>query len=140
MATIVGVFQTSHSPFCYRRPDVWNDFRMKRPLRADVPLDDLETNRKKYARIQASFAALKRKLAEARPDAIVIFGDDQMECFDFSNFPAFSLYLGAEFEGYVVDQDAPIAAEKPLKPLERARVPGHPALATALLTGLMKHG
>ena len=140
MAKIVGVFQTSHSPFCYRRPDVWNDFRKGRPIRADVPMDDLETNRKKYARIQTSFATLKRKVAEAGPDVVVIFGDDQMECFDFSNFPVFSLYLGGEFEGHVVDQDAPIAQEKPLKPLERVRVKGHPPLAAALLTGLMKHG
>jgi hypothetical protein len=140
MAQIVGVFQTSHSPFCYRRPEAWNDLRRARPIRADVPLDDLETNRKKYARVQAGFATLKRKVAEAGPDVIVIFGDDQMECFDFSNFPAFSIYLGGEFEGTVVDEDAPLATEKPIKPLERARVRGHPPLATALLTGLMKHG
>jgi hypothetical protein len=140
MAQIVGVFQTSHTPFCYRRPEAWNDARKGRPLRADVPFDDLEANRLKYARIQASFAALKRKLAEAGPDVIVIFGDDQLECFDFANFPAFSVYVGEEFEGNVVDQDAPIAAERPLKPLERARLKGHPPLGVALLTGLMKHG
>jgi len=140
MARIVGVFQTSHTPFCYRRPEAWNDARRGRPLRADVPFDDLEANRLKYARIQNGFAVLRRKLADAGPDVIVIFGDDQMECFDFSNFPAFSVYVGEEFEGNVVDQDAPIAAERPLKPLERARLKGHPQLGVALLTGLMKHG
>jgi hypothetical protein len=140
MARIVGVFQTSHSPFCYRRPEAWDAARRGRPIRADVPVDDLETNRKKYARIQQSFAALKRKMAEAGPDVVIIFGDDQLECFDFSNFPAFNVYVGDEFEGNVVDADAPIAQEKPSKPLPRARVKGHPPLATALLTGLMKHG
>jgi hypothetical protein len=140
MAKIVGVFQTSHSPFCYRRPEAWNDARKGRPIRPDVPMDDLDTNRKKHARIQESFATLKRKVADARPDVIVIFGDDQMECFDFTNFPVFNVYVGGEFEGNVVDADAPIAQEKPIKPLARARVKGHPPLATALLTGLMKHG
>lgn len=140
MAKIVGVFQTSHSPFCYRRPEAWNDARKGRPIRADVPFDDLEANRRKFVRIQAGFAALKKRVAEAGPDVIVIFGDDQMECFDFTNFPTFSVYVGEAFEGNVVDQDAPIAAERPLKPLERVRLKGHPPLATALLTGLMKHG
>jgi hypothetical protein len=140
MARIVGVFQTSHSPFCYRRPEAWSAARNGRPLRADVPFDDLETSRLKYARVQKSFAVLKRKLAEAGPDVIVIFGDDQMECFDFSNFPAFSIYVGEEFEGNIVDQHAPIGSERPAVPLERARLRGHPELGTALLTGLMKHG
>jgi 3-O-methylgallate 3,4-dioxygenase len=140
MARIVGVFQTAHTPFCYRRPEAWNGLRASRKLRADVPLDDLETNRKKYARIQDGFAALKRKLAEAGPDVIVVFGDDQLECFDFTNFPAFSVYAGEEFEGTIVDQDAPTAAEQPVKELPRARLKGHPPLAAALLTGLVKRG
>jgi hypothetical protein len=140
MARIVGVFQTSHTPFCYRRPEAWNNARSGRPLRADVPFDDLEANRLKYARVQNSFAVLKRKLAEAGPDVIVIFGDDQMECFDFSNFPAFSVYVGEEFEGTVVGEDAPIGSEQPAAPLQRARLKGHPEFAVALLTGLMKHG
>lgn len=140
MAKIVGVFQTAHTPFCYRRPEAWNDLRKSRPLRADVPLDDLETNRRKYARIQEGFAVLKRKLAEARPDVIVVFGDDQLECFDFTNFPAFSVYAGEEFEGTIVGKDAPTAAERPKTPLPRARLKGHPPLAAAVLGGLMKRG
>lgn len=140
MAQIVAVLQTSHTPFCYRRPEAWNAVRAGRPLRADVPLDDLEANRLKYARIQEGFAVLKRKLAAAGPDVIVIFGDDQLECFDFSNFPAFSVYVGEAFEGNVVDQDAPIGPELPVRPLQKARLKGHPELAVALLGGLMKHG
>ena len=76
MAQIVGVFQTAHTPFCYRRPEDWNRARGGRSLRPDVPLDDLESNRRKYRRVQEGFAVLRRKLAEAGPAAIVIFGDD----------------------------------------------------------------
>lgn len=140
MAKIVGVFQTAHTPFCYRRPEAWNDLRAGRPIRADVPVDDLEANRLKYARIQNGFEVLRRKLAEAEPDVIIVFGDDQMECFDFTNFPAFSVYVGEQFEGDIVDQDAPTATERPSKPQTRARLRGHPPLASAILGGLMKRG
>src|SRR3989304_2674484 len=99
MARVVGVFNTAHSPFLYMPPERWNEVRASRALREDVPLDDLETNKKKKERIEAAFATLRAKLAELAPDAVVIFGDDQYECFDFSNFPAFAVYVGEEFEG-----------------------------------------
>jgi hypothetical protein len=56
MATLAGVFNMSHSPFCYMAPERWNDVRASRSLRADVPFDDVETNRAKAARIAAAFA------------------------------------------------------------------------------------
>src|SRR5215510_6456150 len=108
MAQLVGVFQAAHTPFCYRRPEDWNEARRGRELRPDVPLDDLETNRRKYARVQEGFAALKRRLAAAGPDVLVVFGDDQLECFDFTNYPAFSVYVGEEFEGTLAGEDTPI--------------------------------
>ena len=101
MARIVGVFQTAHTPFCYRSAEDWSRVRSARPVRADVPLDDLEENKRKHARVQKSFAVLREKLAQARADVIIIFGDDQLECFDFRNYPAFSVYVGEEFEGYL---------------------------------------
>ena len=52
MAQLVGVFQAAHTPFCYRRPEDWNQVRGARALRADVPVDDLESNRRKYARVE----------------------------------------------------------------------------------------
>jgi hypothetical protein len=140
MARLVGVFQTAHTPFCYRRPDDWNKVRGARALRADVPVDDLEANRRKYARVQEGFAVLRRKLAEARPDAIVVFGDDQLECFDFSNYPAFSVYVGEEFEGTLASEDTPIGGLTSAEPPRRARLKGHREIGVALLTGLMKRG
>jgi hypothetical protein len=140
MAQIVGVYQTAHTPFCYRRPEDWGPARSARPVRADVPIDDLEASRRKHARVQHGFAVLRQKLAEARPDVIVIFGDDQLECFDFSNYPAFSLYVGEEFAGALPSEQAPIGARRPAEPPAKARLKGHPKLAVALLTGLMKRG
>jgi hypothetical protein len=140
MAQLVGVFLMSHSPFCYSNPDGWNETRMRRSLRADVPLDDIETNRGKFARVQASFATLKRRLAETGADVIVIFGDDQLECFDFRNFPPFSVYVGASFEGFLAEYERPVGNRQFETPRKRAQVTGHPEFAVALLTGLMKHG
>ncbi len=140
MAQIVGVFQTAHTPFCYRRPEDWNEARSARSLRADVPVDDLESNRRKYERVQNGFAVLRRKLAEAGPDVIVVFGDDQLECFDFSNYPAFSIYVGEEFDGALTGEEAPIGGLPPGKPAPKARLKGHRELGVALLTGMMKRG
>ena len=138
MAQVVGVFQTAHTPFCYRSPEQWNIARKARSLRADVPFDDLEMNQRKFERIQAGFAVLRQKLADARPDVIVIFGDDQLECFDFNNLPAFSIYVGAEFVGARTEQDAPIGHDSPGQ--HKLRLKGHPDLAVALLTGMMRRG
>jgi hypothetical protein len=127
MAVLAGVLAMSHSPFCYMPPERWNEVRASRALRADVPLDDLETNRAKARRVAAAFATLRAQLAAAAPEVIVVFGDDQLECFDFGNFPAFAVFAGAEFHGALAGGGT-------------ARLPGHPALATALLTGLMRRG
>jgi hypothetical protein len=140
MAKIVGVFQTAHTPFCYRRPEDWNRARSGRQLRPDVPLDDVESNRRKHARVQEGFAVLRRKLTDARPDVIVIFGDDQLECFDFSNYPAFSIYVGETFEGALTKEDAPMGGITDSEPPKKVRLKGHPALGIALLTGMMKRG
>src|SRR5678816_2884833 len=127
MATLVGVLNMSHSPFCYMPPERWNDVRASRAHRADVPLDDVATNRAKWQRIQSAFADLRARLAAAAPDAVVVFGDDQLECFDFGNYPSFAVFVGERFEGGLAAGGS-------------AAVPGHPDLAVGLLTGLMKRG
>jgi len=143
MARVVGVFNTAHSPFLYMPPERWNEVRASRALREDVPLDDLETNKKKKERIEAAFATLRAKLAELAPDAVVIFGDDQYECFDFSNFPAFAVYVGEDFEGALSARDLQFGrpagnGERPEFP--RAKLKGHPELGVSILTGVMKRG
>jgi hypothetical protein len=127
MAILAGVVNMSHSPFCYMAPERWNDVRASRSLRADVPLDDVETNRAKAARVGAAFGTLKAQLAAMRADVLVVFGDDQLECFDFRNYPAFAIYAGEKFHGGLAGGGS-------------AGVPGHPPLAGALLTGLMRRG
>jgi hypothetical protein len=127
MAKLVGIVNTSHSPFCYRAPELWNEVRASRSLRADVPFDDVEGNRAKSRRIQQAFATLRDRLRAAAPDVIVVLGDDQLECFDFANFPSFAVYVGPEYRGKLFSG-------------EMQRVPGHPEVAVALLSGLMRRG
>jgi hypothetical protein len=127
MATLAGVFAMSHSPFCYMPPERWNEVRATRSLRPDVPLDDLAGSRAKAARVAAAFATLRAELAAAAPDVLVVFGDDQLECFDFTNFPAFAVFAGETFHGALAGG-------------ARASVPGQPRLASALLSGLMRRG
>ncbi len=154
MAKVVGVFNTAHTPFCYMSPERWNEVRANRSLREDVPMDTLEQNLAKKERIEAGFATLRNKLAELRPDVLVIAGDDQLECFDFNNFPSFSVYVGEEFEGHTSNRDgtfgrpqqapgtggaATATAVRPAEPA-MARMKGHPGLGVGILTGMMKRG
>src|SRR3972149_8066424 len=97
MARVVGVFNPAHSPFLYMPPERWNEVRAGRALREDVPFDDLETNKQKKDRIEAAFATMRQRMAALNPDVVIIFGDDQYECFDSTTFPAFAVYVGEDF-------------------------------------------
>lgn len=140
MAKLVGAYTTSHSPFCYMPAERWNDVRTKRSLREDVPWEDLATAKAKEERIQKSFARLRAELAEDKPDVLVIFGDDQLECFDFNNYPSFCVYVGEQFHGSLASTDARFMAEGARAEPRLQTMQGHPGLGVGLLTGLMQRG
>ena len=161
MAKIVGVFNTAHTPFCYMPPERWPEVRANRSLREDVPFDDTDEALRKKERIENGFATLRAKMAEVKPDVIVICGDDQLECFDFNNFPAFAIYVGEAFEGHTSGRDAGlfgragvttphgddavsaapgVAVATPPAAHGMTRLQGHPGLGVAVLTGVMKRG
>jgi hypothetical protein len=140
MAKIVSAIGMVHTPFCYIPPQHWTSIRESRNLRPDVPLDG-ETAESKFQKIQESFADLRTKLADAKPDVIVIFGDDQREYFDFDNYPTFAIYAGEDFTGKLSRDDlvryrqANEGVEAP-----QQTVKGHPELAAALLKGVSDRG
>jgi hypothetical protein len=109
-------------------------------LREDVPFEELDEATAKQARIRGAFGVLREKVAQAEPDVFIVFGDDQLECFDFNNYPPFMVYVGEEFQGTLSASDAYYTAsgERPKTPLKTMK--GHPGLATNLLTGLMHRG
>jgi hypothetical protein len=140
MAKLVGVINTSHSPFCYLPAERWDAVRERRePYREDVVFESKGEQQAKADRVQQAFAVLRTKLAEMRPDVLVIFGDDQAEIFDYANHPALAVYVGDSFVGHVssADRRAGIA---PPGTAESREVPGHPGLGTAILTGLLDRG
>lgn len=132
MAKLVGVLQTSHGPFTTLAPDRWESMREGRSYRSDVPVESPEDRAAKAARCEAGIRVLSDKLAEMRPDVLVVFGDDQYECFDFTNFPALWLYVGDTFAG--ADR------EGRGRPEAYHTVPGHPGLGVHLLSSLLDSG
>lgn len=131
MARLVGVLQTSHGPFTNLPPERWDSIRLNRSYRSDVPWETEEEVLSKSERAKAAIEVLREKLNEMNPDVLVIFGDDQNECFDFSNFPALSVFVGESFKG-----PEPGTRGKP--ELYRS-IPGHPGLAVHMLMSLLSN-
>ncbi|HEY3115502.1 MAG TPA: hypothetical protein VGK54_02055, partial [Chloroflexota bacterium] len=141
MAEVSLVLACSHSGFLYSDPAQWHETRARRSQRANVPVDSVEENLAKFERCMQAFATLKSKLEAARPDVLLVFGDDQDELFHFDNLPAFGLYLGDEFSAPPRRGDgAPQGATGAGGIHIDARVKGCPPLARELLEGLMNGG
>src|SRR5438876_6895221 len=97
MAKLVGTFFHSHGGTTSLPGELWRERRLARPIRPDVPIEDDETNIKKAERTHEGFRVLREKIAELNTDVLICFSDDQLECFDFNNYPAFAIYVGEEF-------------------------------------------
>lgn len=106
MAEIVAAALTSHAPLVTGKPDV------SKPEQRD--------------RLYAGFREIQRRLAAARPDVIVMFVNDHLQNFPYSNMPAFCIGLAPAY-------DAPSAGGARLMRLPPRKVPGLPAWGMALL-------
>jgi Catalytic LigB subunit of aromatic ring-opening dioxygenase len=106
MAEIVAAALTSHAPLITGRPDVG------KPEQRD--------------RLYAGFHELGRRLAAARPELIVMFVNDHLQNFPYSNLPAFCVGLADEY-------DAPSAGGGKFMRLAPRKLRGDRAWATALL-------
>jgi hypothetical protein len=143
MAEVALVAACSHSPYLFDTPDTWTASRQRRKLREDVPWDSPEENEAKHARCMSAFATLREKLAAAKPDVLLVFGDDQYEQFTFTNFPAFALCLADEYDftrpatyssGLLRKGWPEVSAD------DRQRTRGHPELGRYLTMSLIKRG
>jgi aromatic ring-opening dioxygenase catalytic subunit (LigB family) len=149
LARVCSVIATSHSPFLYTPSEEWEPGRTERLKRGgwstDTPIDSVEENARKEARIKAAFGVLREHLEASKPDVLLIFGDDQLEQFNFKNFPALSLYVGDAFEGYKISRMIglpvmPGRKERPKTPETWVKVQSHPELSHALIRELMIDG
>ncbi len=122
MAEIVLGLASSHTPQLSSGVDMWEDHAerdRKNPALlgrdgefhtydellagADPRITDQltpEVWERKYRRGQEAVAELTRRLAKARPDVVVVIGDDQREIFRDEGIPVFGFFLGDE----LVDQ------------------------------------
>ena len=115
MAQLVIGLGTSHSPMLVTDAPMWEERAISD--RSNPELYDLEGNHctyddlvrcgKNYERecrleylaeqarqVQAALDRLAAELTEARPDVVLIVGDDQHELFDLGNLPAIALFYG----------------------------------------------
>lgn len=150
MAEICTVIAMSHSPLLFVDGHEWEPIRAKRDLPgryADgIPVDPPEENVAKYDRCWEAIAELRRELDAARPDVLVVLGDDQDEQFTLANMPTLAVYAGESFAGYRIGKyegvplpDTP-RVERPKSSEHWGEVPGHPELGRHLLTGLVREG
>lgn len=150
MATLASVICMSHTPYLFQPPELWTSAQERRAaaggFREPVVLDSHEVNVAKHARCLQAIGELKARLERDAPHFLVIFGDDQNEQFQFSNFPAFALFTGESFGGYKISRWEGIPLPDGTRP-ERPKTPEHwttvanrPDMARHLLTGLVGRG
>lgn len=113
MAEIVAAVLGSHSPLITGRPEV------SQPQQRE--------------RFYAGYRELQRRLAAARPDLIVMFVNDHLQNFPYSNLPAFCIGLAPSYE-------APSAGGARVMRLTPRKVPGAPAWGMALLEAGLEAG
>ncbi|MBV9329579.1 MAG: hypothetical protein JO352_38240 [Chloroflexi bacterium] len=110
MGTINAVLCSSHSPALmlpYERWDTVYQYidsnrqsplpdEVQRELAAETPVLAAE----KHAACMQAIAELREHLRLARPDLVVMFGDDQEENFPRTAMPPFAAFIGDETFGY----------------------------------------
>jgi 2,3-dihydroxyphenylpropionate 1,2-dioxygenase len=106
MAEIVAAALTSHAPLVTGRPDV------SRPEQRD--------------RLYAGFRELHQRLAAARPELFVMFVNDHLQNFAYSNMPAFCVGLAPSY-------DAPSPGAAGFLKIPARKLAGAPAVGMALL-------
>ncbi len=168
MGKIVLGLGTSHSPQLSIRPEEWEEVfgkadrsnphlvdRSGRPttyqeleatanpsLREQISLDVWQ---RRFQTCQEAIERLSQTVAHARPDVVLIVGDDQDELLHHDNLPAILVYWGDEIvlSRKHLTEDMPEPRRRSLWayfPEQEERHPGHPALAQHIIRHMMERG
>lgn len=113
MAEIVAAALTSHAPLITGKPEI------AKPEMRD--------------RFYAGYREIRRRLAATRPDLIVMFVNDHLQNFPYSNMPTFCVGLAAAY-------DVPSAGGARLMRLPPRKAPGAPEWNMALLESGLEAG
>lgn len=110
MAQVVSVICSSHTPGFMVPPERWNAIHggrmMQRSappsdeLRANLEAETPEVTKQHHAACIAALRRLRDFFQAAKPDLVVMFGDDQRENFHDTNMPPFCVYTGNSTFGY----------------------------------------
>jgi 3-O-methylgallate 3,4-dioxygenase len=166
MAQLVFGGGTSHTPMLNCAYENWLRFEERDRLRKHVDLKGrlvtIEEMRadadpaiardyinpasftERYKQTHEGIAHMKRAIAEARLDALVIVGDDQQEIFHNENMPAFAVYCGTHIRNEIREN---LKAQPPawfgeaqrdnLEPKEARDYPVADGLAKHMIAGLV---
>ena len=99
--------------------------------------------RARFEETQAAMARVKREIAAARLDALVIVGDDQHELFGDRHMPSIGVYYGETIRNAPRPEAPPAdwyrrAQDRRLEDRVEAHYPCHGALALHLIEGLIE--
>ena len=127
MGSLVAAMASSHA-FAVAPPEKWDELRERNrsvyaqrqniaappphPRVSEESWDDVQS---RYGRIRSGLLQLKRTIEEAKPEALLVIGDDQNENYTSQNVPQFAIYTGPEavfFDRlFKVEKIYPCAAE-----------------------------
>jgi aromatic ring-opening dioxygenase LigB subunit len=109
MGKIVGAMAMSHA-FAMINLDEWDETRAQNrtrfierqgfepPAIPQLATASAEDDRRRFKRILDAQATLRQSLATAKPDTLILIGDDQNENLTRENVPQIAVYTGGDFD------------------------------------------
>jgi catalytic LigB subunit of aromatic ring-opening dioxygenase len=124
------------------RPCTYADVLARAPADAEGRVTP-EAIRARFAQTQQAMARVRREIADARLDALVIVGDDQHELFGDRHMPSIGVYYGETIRNAPRPAAAPAdwyrrAQLRRLEERAEAHYPCHRRLALHLIEGLVE--
>ena len=138
MPIVLGL-ASSHAPSMFVAADHWptvhRGLAREVPQPAELAQETPDVIEDHVRRVQRGFATLRAQLEAAKPDAMIIIGDDQNELFSGALIPSFAIFVGEEAEGtYSISW----IGEKPKD--NWIKLPCHSAIGRIALEGLVERG
>jgi hypothetical protein len=138
MPIVLGL-ASSHAPSMFVPAEAWPQVHQALtrgvPQPPELAAETPEVLEGYVRRIQKGFGVLREQIEAAALDALIIVGDDQSEVFSRAFIPAIAIFLGASAHGTT---SISWIGQKPEE--NHIVLACAPALARAVLEGLMAHG